>query len=71
MDGPLWMISGIFNAFHSRSFKGLIGVGQFFYTLVVCILYSRQTLRISGLSRAIRTDLSRIIPQFVWSRFVI
>jgi len=51
------MVRRVFDALYCCTFEWLVGVCQFFDTLLIRISYFGQPLRTSGLSRAAWTDL--------------
>ena len=63
--GTLRMVCRVFDALYCCTFEWLVGICQFFDTLLICIRYFGQPLRTSGLSRTARTDLRGIVAEFV------
>ena len=63
--GTLRMVRRVFDALYRCTFERLVGVCQFFDTLLIRVSYFRQSLRTSGLSRTARTDLRGIVAEFV------
>jgi hypothetical protein len=71
MYRPLRMIGSILTTLDRSRLCRLIGVGKLLHTLFGSFLNRRQSLRITGLSRALWTYLSWVIPEFVELRLVI
>jgi hypothetical protein len=60
VGGTFGMICRVFDALDRRCFLSLVGIRQFLNTFRIGVFDLRKLLRIEGLARTVRSDLTRI-----------
>ena len=71
MSGPLRMVGGVFHAFNSGTFEGLVSVRQFLDAFFIRLGYFGKSLRTAGLPSTPSCYLGGVIAEFVQLGLVI
>ena len=70
VDGALRVVGRVLYPFDFGCFPSLIGLSKLLNAFLRSIFDIRETLHVSGLSGAVRANLSWVIPKFVKPGFV-